>query len=148
MKKPTAVIDTNIFVSATIVTHGKPAQLINILGEDQVTLITSSVLSQELLDTLTHPVFVKKYHPNQEQIGRIFRFIKSGQQVKNLQLTSILIRDPKDIMVLATALTGKADYLVTGDKDLLEVKSHPKIGKLKIVTVDQFLRLPQISYTK
>lgn len=47
-----------------------------------------------------------------------------------------MCRDPEDDYLLAYALVGKADYLVTGDRDLLVLGS---VGKTKIVTAQQFL---------
>lgn len=47
-----------------------------------------------------------------------------------------ICRDPNDDFLLALAKTGKADYLLTGDKDLLELKN---IGKTKIITISDFL---------
>lgn len=45
-------------------------------------------------------------------------------------------RDPNDDFLLALAKDGKANYLLTGDKDLLEIKAFEKI---KIVTLAEFL---------
>ena len=44
-------------------------------------------------------------------------------------------RDPKDNFLLELAVDGKADYLITGDKDLLELKS---VHKTKIVRIEDF----------
>jgi len=47
-----------------------------------------------------------------------------------------ICRDPKDNFLLALAKDGKADILLTGDKDLLEIK---KFGKTKIKSITGFL---------
>ena len=47
-----------------------------------------------------------------------------------------ICRDPKDNFLLALAKDGKADFLLTGDKDLIDLK---KIGKTKINTITSFL---------
>lgn len=47
-----------------------------------------------------------------------------------------ICRDPNDNFLLALAKDGKADYLLTGDKDLLELK---KFGKTKIKTITSFI---------
>jgi putative PIN family toxin of toxin-antitoxin system len=61
-------------------------------------------------------------------------------RVVNLQpIHSVQVRDAKDTLVLATAVNGHADYLVTGDADLLELTDHPKIRPLKIVRARAFL---------
>jgi len=44
-------------------------------------------------------------------------------------------RDPKDNFLLSLAVDGKADYLLTGDKDLLVIK---KIGNSEIKTISEF----------
>ena len=49
------------------------------------------------------------------------------------------MRDPKDEPILAAALGGGADYLVTGDADLLIYRGDSRLGSLQIVTVHQFL---------
>ncbi len=46
-------------------------------------------------------------------------------------------------MVLATALGGAAEYLVTGEDDLLVLRGHPPLGALRIVTVGEFLTIIQ-----
>jgi predicted nucleic acid-binding protein len=57
-----------------------------------------------------------------EQIQEIFAFLESQTvQPKPKSLSSIPVRDEDDQWVLASALTAKADVLVTGDKDLLDV---------------------------
>lgn len=48
-------------------------------------------------------------------------------------------RDPKDDIFLACALAGQCDYLVTGDRDLLDLQGHPGLGQLRIVTPREFL---------
>jgi len=47
-----------------------------------------------------------------------------------------ICRDPKDNFLLALARDGKADYLLTGDNDLLDLK---KFGKTKIITITNFV---------
>ena len=42
-------------------------------------------------------------------------------------------------MILGSALGGKADYLITGDKDLLALRGEPGLGSLRIITVVEFL---------
>ena len=51
----------------------------------------------------------------------------------------VSVRDPNDEHILAAAIGSNADYLVTGDKDLLTLADDPRLGSLKIVTAAQFL---------
>lgn len=57
----------------------------------------------------------------------------------------VSLRDPKDEHILAAALVGKADYLVTGDDNLLVHQGDPRLGTVKIVTAAQFLAVLQDS---
>ena len=59
--------------------------------------------------------------------------------VTPLSSLPIVVRDVKDEIVLATAIAGNADFIVTGDQDLLVLDGDPVIGKLRIVTVRAFL---------
>ncbi|MEK6939252.1 MAG: putative toxin-antitoxin system toxin component, PIN family [Nanoarchaeota archaeon] len=60
------------------------------------------------------------------------------------QYLSISSRDPKDNKLLACAIGGDANYLVTGNRDLLELNGHPKIADLKIVSPHDFLKILKI----
>lgn len=53
----------------------------------------------------------------------------------DVESTITVCRDPKDNFLLALAKDGKADYLITGDKDLLDLQ---KFGKTKIITIANF----------
>ena len=49
-----------------------------------------------------------------------------------------ICRDPKDNFLLALALDSNADFLITGDSDLLEIE---QIGKTRITTLTNFLEI-------
>jgi predicted nucleic acid-binding protein len=51
----------------------------------------------------------------------------------------VSVRDPKDKRMLAAAIEGAADYLVTGDQDLLVLQGDPRLGDLRIVPAARFL---------
>ena len=55
----------------------------------------------------------------------------------------MVCRDPKDNFLLALAHDGKADYLLTGDNDLLVMK---KFGRTKIVKISEFLKSMKKDY--
>jgi putative PIN family toxin of toxin-antitoxin system len=52
---------------------------------------------------------------------------------------SLQVRDVKDQRILETAIAGSADFLVSGDKDLLALAGHPDLGTLQIVDPPMFL---------
>ncbi len=55
----------------------------------------------------------------------------------DVQSPILICRDPKDNFLLALAKDGRADFLLTGDKDLLELK---KIDKTRIIAIAQFFK--------
>ena len=69
-----------------------------------------------------------------------FLITKSHSQIDNLLINKkiriVQCRDPKDNFLLSLAVDSKADYLLTGDNDLLEIG---QIGKTKIQTITEFI---------
>jgi len=134
------VVDTNVFVSGLIVEKGLPHQLIKLLEEDLFILIISEKMRDELEEVL-HRVKFSAFL-TEEKLYKFFRMIDIvSTTVSQHAIISIKVRDPKDQEILATALGGKADYLVTGDEDLIVLKDSNKLGRLKIVGVKEFLKL-------
>jgi putative PIN family toxin of toxin-antitoxin system len=140
MKKPSAVLDTNVLVSGFILPKSRPAQILHLWRKQKVEVITSTPMIQELEAVLQYPKLRKKYSLDTVNIDRFVRQVqKRSTYSPVIRKPAVFIRDPKDLVVLGTALSGKADFLVTGDKDLLSLKHHPKLGRVKIVTVSEFL---------
>jgi len=108
-------LDTNVLVSG-LATRGLCADVIRlVLAEHQV--IIADVVLNELKRVLKH-----KIHLPGEQIQEILAFLESQTvQPKPISPFPIPVRDEDDQWVLASALAAKADVLVTGDKDLLDV---------------------------
>lgn len=111
-------LGTNVLVSG-FATRGLCADVIRlVLAEHQ--LITADVVLNELKRALKHKIELPG-----EQIQEILTFLESQTvQPKPKSLSSISVRDENDQWVLASVLAAKADVLVTGDKDLLDVASQ------------------------
>lgn len=129
-KPPKAVLDTNILISA-LVYGGKPEQVYNLVLEKQITAITTNILVAELLEGL-----IKKFNFEQRRIEQLERIIKKHFIVVRPKKIIKLARDEDDNRVLEAAVEGDCSYVVTGDKDLLELESF---NKIKIVTSEDFL---------
>jgi putative PIN family toxin of toxin-antitoxin system len=108
-------LDTNVLVSG-FATRGLCADVIRlVLAEPE--LITADVVLSELKRVLKHKIELPG-----GQIQEILAFLESQTvQPKPISPPSIPVRDEDDRWVLASALAAKADVLVTGDKDLLDV---------------------------
>ena len=131
------VLDTNVVVSG-LLWSGAPFQVLKAAQSGQIQLITSEALISELLTVLLRPKFSQRF----EAIGKTAEsFVENYralvERVQPAAITSVILEDPKDDDVLACALGGKADYVVSGDNDLLRLGRYEDIP---ILDVNQFLR--------
>ena len=126
------IVDTNLWVSFVI---SKKLNLPDpLLFAGNTRLLFSTELITEIQETITKPRLKKYFGINalEEMLSAFEPFI----DLIEVESIVTICRDPKDNFLLALAKDGKADYLLTGDKDLLELK---KFGKTKIKTITAFI---------
>jgi putative PIN family toxin of toxin-antitoxin system len=134
------VVDINLFVSGLISPLGQPHQLITHFRQDAFLLLISEQLRAELEEVLRRERLAVRFGLTEEDRNNFLLLVDTKSvRVNPRARLPVSVRDPKDEIVLATALGGRADYLVTGDDDLLVLNGHPRIGTLQIVTVRSFL---------
>lgn len=133
MSKIKIVVDTNIFISAFLGSKKAKFLLKEILN-DEYTLIISAAQLAEIKEVFLRPKF-KKY-------------ISAGEVEELINLLSLKVitpaiydnindcRDKKDNMILEEAVYGNAQYIITGDEDLLVLNPYRWI---KIVNLTEFL---------
>jgi putative PIN family toxin of toxin-antitoxin system len=141
-----AVIDTNIWVSGLLIPHGAPAQVRTLYLQGAFTLVTSEPLNWELIEVLSRPRIMQRYHVTPDEIGALHAFISRWSYMVEIPGELEICRDPKDNMVIETAVHGAADVVVTGDDDLLkmpEVIEYLSASGIQVVTARQFLQLLQ-----
>jgi uncharacterized protein len=128
-------LDTNVLVSA-FATRGLCADVLrHVLAEHE--LLTGEVVLAELRRALR-----EKLHLAAETIQEIDALLRAHHvEPKPERLPVLEIRDEDDLSVLASALAGFADVLVTGDKDLLGIA--PSVRGLRIVNPRGFWALTQ-----
>ncbi|NOZ63612.1 MAG: putative toxin-antitoxin system toxin component, PIN family [Caldiserica bacterium] len=134
-KVPKVVVDTNIFVSALL--GSKPSRLIlEAFVTGRVDLVISEALFRELMEVVGEDRladFIKKEEC--EELAELLKtdavWIKSEEKIS-------ACRDPKDNIVLESAVAGKVNFIVTGDNDLLVLSPFRNIP---IVTPAKFLKL-------
>ena len=117
------VIDINILVSALIVPTGQPAAVIRMWLDGKYTLLTCAMHVDELRATLHKPRVAELIKPY--KAGRLVNQVrKLAEDVDPLPRVE-RSPDPDDDYLLALSEAGKADYLVTGDKNgLLDLDTH------------------------
>jgi putative PIN family toxin of toxin-antitoxin system len=136
------VVDTNLFVSGSILKRGNPYELLEAWRRKAFVLLISDALQTEIAEVLVRPEIEEKYHLSTDEVEDTLRLVQTDALLTSPAPTlPVVLRDPKDDKVLALAMGGEADYLVTGDGDLLSVDDDPGLGKLQIVRPAAFLAL-------
>ena len=122
MTKPTKVVlDTNAVLSALLFNQGSLAWLRIEWQSGTLQPLASKATIAELIKTLNYPKFKLTNVEQQDLLADYLPYVTTVQQVKSLKVKNVC-RDIHDVMFLELALSGGAQYLVTGDKNLLEVK--------------------------
>ena len=129
------VFDTNSVVSAALFADSVPARALMLALRLRVVLMSQD-LADELADVLARPRFIR-YSSLQERKTLLDNLM---QQTEWVQITERVqaCRDPNDDKILELAVNGEADYIVTGDDDLLVLNPFRRIA---IVTPAEFLTL-------
>lgn len=137
-----ALIDTNVLISYLLLPGegGAIRTLIRAFEEGRFTLLLPAPLLQELIGAVQGKQRLSSRISPQELNDFIETLTNYAEEVGRIT-TPIpkITRDVKDDYLLAYALVGAADYLVTGDKDLLALQGL--ITGLDIVTPAQFVEI-------
>mgnify|MGYP001559632689 CR=1 FL=1 len=131
------VLDTNVVVSG-LLWNGAPARLIDAAQADEVELFTSRVLLAELIRILKRAKFTKAIDAGgltREQL--VLGYADLAMLIEPAEIPPVVANDPDDDQVLACALAAKADLIVSGDRDLLDLKQYQDIP---VVTPAEALR--------
>lgn len=126
------VIDTNLWISFLITKDF--SKLDEIIFNGKGILVFSTELLNEFLEVAKRPKFRKFFSATDiedilDTIDEFADFVKVETEVQVCQ-------DYKDNFLLSLSLDGNANILLTGDKDLLELK---QFGETKILTITEFL---------
>lgn len=134
-----AALDTNMIVSALIMRQGKPAQIVASAREGKFALFLSEDIFREANVAFHRAHIQKRFHPTDEGIQEFLSALRGICQLVSVQhVENIVTNDPPDNLVLAGAVEGDADYLVSGNLHLLNLKQHRRVT---IVTPNQFLEI-------
>jgi putative PIN family toxin of toxin-antitoxin system len=128
------VADTNVLISS-LIRRGKPHEFIMKINGIDIRLISSNVLMDELTSVLAEER-IAKYVIKIDVEGFLRYVIGRTTLVKIRSRFKVVKEDPKDNVVLNTAYSGGAEYIVSGDKHLIPLREFKGI---KIVTVSEML---------
>ena len=130
-KKTKIIIDTNLWISF-LITH-EFAKLDFLFSSGEICLLFSERLFTEFIGVASREKFRKYFSEN--DISELSIKMKKVAKIVHTKSVQTQCRDPKDNFLLELAVDGKADYLITGDKDLLELKT---VNKTKIIRIEDF----------
>jgi len=122
------VFDTNTVVSALLMKRSVPREALDEAQNHGKLLISIDVLN-ELNDVLRREKF-NKYVTEEERLQFLSAMVRDAVHI-NVTETIAECRDPKDDKFLELAINGKADYIVTGDKDLLVLNPFRNVEIVK-----------------
>jgi putative PIN family toxin of toxin-antitoxin system len=133
-----AIFDTNVLVSY-LLTHRPPiATLIDRhLAREDFVLVTAPELLEELDRVLRYPK-LQRYYVDEERTRSVALLMALSQVVELPESIPRICRDPDDDRVIACAVVGEADVIVSGDRDLLALE---RVGRILIQSATQFLEM-------
>ena len=126
----TAVVDANVLASgfAARAPESLPAQVLDAWRAKAYTLVVSEHILDELARTLEKPYFRRRLTP--AHVAADLALLRRQAIVTRITAhVSGVATHPEDDLVLATAVSARADYLVTGDRQLQDV------GRYQAVTI-------------
>jgi len=133
MPQYNVVIDTNVMVSALLKSTGAPSKILDSWVQGRFVLI----VSQEILDEYFEVLVRKAIEP--DLVGVLSRrMTRYAHLVRPKERLNVVEQDASDNKFLECALEAYAEYIVSGDRHLLDLK---RFGETEIVTPSRFLKL-------
>ena len=133
------ILDTNVVVSGLLFDNSKPAIALQYIFQHGEFLLSLELL-EEIAEVLSRDKF-KRYITNDEREEFLETLLERANLIEVVD-TVEECRDPKDNHILELALSGEANIIVTGDKDLLVMNPFRNI---EIMSVEQFLVILEFS---
>lgn len=137
---PRAVLDTNVLITAFLSEAGAPYLLLLRWYAGDFTLVVSNYLRAEYLRVISRPSLRKSFTVSATAIESFVLMLEQAEDsTARIRELNIEVRDPRDATILAAAICGNADYLVTGDDGLLTLAGDERLGQLQIERPRAFL---------
>ena len=123
------ILDTNVLLSALLSPVGPPAQLLEAWERKRIVVVASGALIAELRDVTSRPFFQARLRAS--TIELLAAGLQDLSEFCADLPQEVVAPDAKDSSLLALSEASHADFLVTGDKELLALKHH---GPTRIIT--------------
>ena len=122
------VLDANQFVSALLKPGSSPDSIIRMVREEKLLLLMSEPIIAEILCVLAYPKILKRLTVTEEYLKQFVAKLSAVAVITpGLLEVPPLPADPDDTKYLACAVEGKADYLISGDHHLTDLRFYQGI---------------------
>jgi len=141
--RPSALLDTNVWVSAFLKPDGPPGRVVTAFLRGDLAVVSSPVQIIEIADVLSRPRLRRRFAFPRHDVEAFLGLIAARALLVSIPRTLHVCRDPDDNDILEAAIVGKAEYLVTRDDGLkrdLELVRIARTQGLRVVSVAQFLK--------
>jgi putative PIN family toxin of toxin-antitoxin system len=133
-----AVLDTNIIVSATLIRGGNEDKILRAWQRGAFEFVLSPEILAEVGRVLLYEKIRKARWMTDGEVVSLLQVLAEESVLVPGRLTVAVSRDSEDDKFLAAALEGEARYVVTGDKDLLDLKAYKGV---QVIRPAGFLRV-------
>jgi uncharacterized protein len=138
-----AVVDTNLLVSYVLTRSPLLSRLIDHWEQGRFVYLTSPQIIAELKDVLQRPALRARMAADPAPLIALVE--QDTEQTPGMLSLTGICRDPKDDIFIACAVEGQADYIVSNDRDLLDLASY---GGISIIRPETFVaQLDQLGTT-
>lgn len=133
MKRPRVVLDTNVLISA-ILFGGPPREILELVIHGAMDCSLSLPILDELRDVLCRPKFGFSPEQSLQVLEELYAVCDVIQPIERIPM---ITSDPDDNRILECAAESKAEFIISGDRHLLDLEQYRGI---RIVTPSEYLR--------
>lgn len=136
-KSVRVVIDTNIIISAALSEEGNPAQIFEHMLLEQIENFITDEIIEEVINVFKRPKISKLINENDVEF-MIDNYKQSSKKVHPKDKLEVVKEDPDDNKFIECAVEAGAEYIISGDPHLLNLKTYKNI---KIVSPAEFVKI-------
>ena len=122
------VVDTNVIASSLISDRGAPWKIVSLLRDQKIEIVVSDELLREYSQTLNYEKLHRFHKLSSDEVRQYLSELKSVSHfVVVAERIAAISADPSDNKFIEAAVAGNADFIVSGDKHLLELGEYEGI---------------------